>query len=160
MDFDQRLQKAIERGERSRTVRDRAEYERQLTAEEVRSRHSRARTDLSDKIEACLHKLSDHFPGFQYQSLLGSDGWGAKVSRDDIKLQAGRGSDGLYSRLEMLVTPLGTAPIVEILAKGTIRNREVFHRRHYQRLEQLDLPVLEQMIEQWVLEYAEQYAAN
>ena len=159
MDFEQRLQKAIDRGERSRTVRDRAEIERQMTAEEIRSRHSSARTDLSDTIETCLHKLSDHFPGFQYQSLIGSDGWGAKVSREDIRLQSGRGSAGLYSRLEMVVTPLGSAPIVEILAKGTIRNREVFHRRHYQRLEELDLTVLQQMIEQWVLEYAEQYAA-
>lgn len=160
MDFQQRLEKAIARGERSRTARDQAELARQLSAEEIRSRHSSARTELSDKIEACLRKLADHFPGFQYQSLIGSDGWGAKVSRDDLRLQSGRSSESLYSRLEMLVTPLGTAPIVEIVAKGTIRNREVFHRRHYQQLETLDVTVLEQMIEQWVLEYAEQYAAQ
>ena len=36
----------------------------------------------------------------------------------------------------------------------------VYHRRHYQQLSQLDLHGFEQMIEQWVLEYAEQYAAQ
>jgi hypothetical protein len=160
MDFEQRLQRAIERGEKSRDVRDRAAVERQLSAEELRSRHSSARTDLSDTIEACLRKLGDHYPGFQYQSLIGADGWGAKISRDDLRLQPGRASETLYSRLEMIVTPMGNVPIIEVVGKGTIRNREVYHRRHYQQLSQLDLHVFEQMIEQWVLEYAEQYAAQ
>lgn len=159
MDFEQRLQRAIERGEKSRDVRDRAAAERQLSAEEIRSRHSSARTDLSETIEKCLRKLADHFPGFQYQSLIGADGWGARISRDDLRLVAGRSSDSLYSRLEMVVTPMGQAPIVEVVGKGTIRNREVYHRRHYQQLSQLDLHAFQQMIEQWVLEYAEQYAA-
>jgi hypothetical protein len=59
----------------------------------------------------------------------------------------------------MLVSPLGTAPIIELVAKGTIRNKEVFHRRNYQQLTEADLDSFRELIDIWVLEYAELYAA-
>ena len=66
----------------------------------------------------------------------------------------------LYSRLEMSVSPLGTAGIIELVAKGTIRNKEAFHRRQFQRLEQVDAVSFNELIDLWVLEYAELYAAT
>ena len=85
-----------------------------MSAEEVKSLHSRCRLTLVERIEDCLRKLGDHFPGFEYQPVMSESGWGARISRDDLNLDRGRGA-ALYSRFEMLVSPLGTAPIIESL---------------------------------------------
>lgn len=160
MEFEQRLQRAIQRGEQTRIARDEERASRQMSTEEQRTAHNAARIDLSERIEICLRKLAETFPGFRYESVFGERGWGARIHRDDLQLQRGNPSSNLYSRLELLVTPLGTAPIVELVAKGTIRNREVLQRRHFQQLEQLDLQSFAELIDLWVLEYAELYAAT
>lgn len=160
MNFDQRLERAIQRGQQTRDVRGRESAERELSAEELKSLHSRYRLELSERVDECLKKLADHFPGFEFQSVMSEAGWGAKISRDDLRVERGKGSSSLYSRLEMLVTPLGTAPIVELVAKGTIRNKEAFHRKNYQRLAQVDLDSFRELIDLWVLEFAELYAAS
>lgn len=159
MDFDNRLQRAIQRGSRTRDELGRAAAEKELSAEELRSLHSRLRLALVEHIEDCVRRLADHFPGFDYQPVMSDAGWGARVSRDDLAVQRGEGSKSLYSRLEMVVSPLGSAGIIELVAKGTIRNKEAFHRRHYQRLDQLDADSFEELIDLWVLEYAELYSA-
>jgi hypothetical protein len=48
----------------------------------------------------------------------------------------------------------------ELAGKGTVCNREIFSRTQYQRLAELDLPVFTNLIDFWVLEYAEPYAAQ
>ncbi len=83
---------------------------------------------------------------------------GCPITRDDLNLTRGRTGDSLYSRLEMIVSPLGTVPIIELVAKGTIRNREVFNRRHFQSLDEVDLTGFNSMINLWSVEYAEQFA--
>lgn len=157
--FDNRLQRAIQRGEQTRADAGRAAAARQLSVEEQKSVFSRTRLLLIERIEECVKKLADHFPGFSYQPVMRDDAWGASVSRDDLAV--GRGEPKtLYSRLEMTVTPLGSAGIIELVAKGTIRNREAFHRRNFQRLEQVDVVSFNELIDLWVLEYAELYAAS
>jgi hypothetical protein len=106
-----------------------------------------------------LRKLADHFPGFRYESVLSEAGWGAKISRDDLAFSTDR-RESRYSRLELLIRPLGPAQIVELAAKGTVRNKEVFNRTHYQQLSEVDVDSFSEMIDLWVLEYAEQYAAR
>jgi hypothetical protein len=160
MQFDNRLERAIQRGEQTRAEAGRAAAARQLSAEERKSVYSRSRLLLIERIEECVKKLADHFPGFTFQPLMRDDAWGASVSRDDIAVQRGEGSRALYSRLEMSVSPLGTAGIIELVAKGTIRNKEAFHRRQFQRLEQVDVESFNELIDLWVLEYAELYAAT
>jgi hypothetical protein len=49
--------------------------------------------------------------------------------------------------------------VLELVAKGTVRNKEVFSRNHYQRLADVDLESFRELIELWVLDYAELYAA-
>jgi hypothetical protein len=159
MEFEQRLKRAIQRGEQSRAASDRADQARHLSAEEIKTRYSAGRIEVSEHIEINLRKLVDHFPGFDYSSIVGDAGWGARIVRDDISLKAGR-NESQYSRLEMVVTPRGSADILEVVAKGTIRNREVFHRRYYQRLIELDVPVFNDQLDAWVVEYAEQFAAQ
>lgn len=160
MEFDQRLQRAIQRGQQTRDSRDEARRAEQLSSAELRDRYSQARLELSEHIEDCLRKLADHFPGFRYESVLGEDGWGARITRDDLNFARGQARNNQYSRLELVVTPLGSKPIIELVAKGTIRNREVLSRRHYQQLEQVDAESFAELIDLWVLEYAEQYAAT
>jgi hypothetical protein len=159
MEFEQRLKRAIQRGEQTRAASDRADQARHLTAEELRTRYSAGRIEVSEHIENNLRKLVDHFPGFDFSSIVGDTGWGARILRDDIVIRSGR-NDPQYSRLEMVVSPRSTADILEVVAKGTIRNREVFHRRYYQRLIELDVPVFNDQIDAWVVEYAEQFAAQ
>jgi hypothetical protein len=159
MEFNQRLQRAIQRGERTRDLRGREAAEREMSAEEIKGLHSRYRLLLTERIEDCLRKLADNFPGFSYQPFMSESGWGARISRDDLNVERGRGSS-YYSRFEVFVSPLGTAPIIELVAKGTIRNKEAFHRRNFQQLTEADIDSFQELIDIWVLDYAELYASG
>src|SRR5438445_559849 len=101
MDFDQRLEKAIERGQRMGDAQAKAAQQQAVSEEECKRIHSQYRLALSEHIESGLRRLPDHFPGFRYETVVGDRGWGAAVSRDDV----GRGLDGgrrnFFSRLEM-----------------------------------------------------------
>ncbi len=121
--------------------------------------HSNYRLELTDHIEKCLAQLADNFPGFKYETLVGESGWGGAVSRDDLQLDAGRRRNA-YSRLQVLVGTFNTYHVLEINAKGAVRNKENFNRQHYKKLDDADLDDFRQLIERWVLDYAEQYAAG
>ncbi|MBM4074796.1 MAG: hypothetical protein FJ267_04045 [Planctomycetes bacterium] len=107
-----------------------------------------------------MKKLVDHFPGFDFESIVSPDGWGAKISRDDLAFGGGKPLNKYYSRLEMIIKPYSQSHIVELIARGTIRNKEVISRTHFQQLVQLDLKSFRDLIDQWVLEYAEKYSAS
>jgi hypothetical protein len=160
MDFEDRLEQAIERGQQSRDARARAEQQKTLSEEELRNLHSSARLNLSDHAETLLRKLSDHFPGFRFETVVDEDGWGARISRDDVSL--GRGSRAnQYSRFQILVRPYSTkAKIVEVVAKGAIRNKELLNRSHYQFLAEFDEARYKDVIDLWVLEFAEQFSST
>src|SRR5687767_10568282 len=100
MDFDQELQKAIQRGHRRHDARAEAQRRAALTEEEYKRLHAQFRLQLSERIEECMRRLPNHFPGFRYETMLGDRGWGAACFRDDLRLERGpKASD--YSRLEM-----------------------------------------------------------
>jgi len=160
MDFTSRLARAVERGQQTKDAKLREAHARTLSEEELKSLHSQARLELSEHIENCLRSLADQFPGFEYHSILNDEGWGARVSRDDVSLGSAAGSRTQYSRLDLLVRPFSDAGIVELIGKGTIRNKEIFNRTNYQRLHQLDVDSFRNMIDLWVLEYAELFAAS
>lgn len=160
MDFDKRLERAITRGRERRDAQGRAEAEKAVSEAELKFLHSKYRIELSEQIEGCLKKLAEHFPGFEFQTVVGEEGWGAKISRDDFHSRRGRGPVNKYSRLEMFIRPFTSAHIVELMAKGAIRNKEVFNRTHFQFLSQADVDSFCEMIDLWILEYAEQYAAG
>ncbi|QDU40025.1 hypothetical protein Mal4_43790 [Maioricimonas rarisocia] len=160
MEFEDRLQRAIERGRHARDERGRAAADEAMTQEEIRNLHSQCRLELTERVEDCLRRLADHFPGFEYQSIVSDEGWGARITRDDLKVNPGKRPENVYSRLEMLVSPLGTAAIVELVAKGTIRNKEVFNRKHFQQLSRVDVDSFKELVDLWVLEYAEQFSSR
>lgn len=158
-DFSKRLEKAIERGHRRGSAKAEAEAEKALSEKEFARLHSQYRLKVSEHIEACLRKLADHFPGFRFETIVGEKGWGAGISRDDINVKSGRRTN-LYSRLEMLIRPAGRYHVLDLAAKATIRNKEFFKRSHYQRLTEVDPSSFNEIIDLWVLEYAEAYAAK
>lgn len=159
MSFDDQLKQAIERGKKRGDEHAREARAKALTEEELRRMHTQFRLQLSEHIEACLKRLPAHFPGFQFETVFGDRGWGAACKRDDLRLTRGtRASD--YSRLEITVRPHSTLNVLEIAAKGTVRNKEVFNKTYYELIADADLAKFQQLVDAWVLEYAERYAAQ
>jgi hypothetical protein len=159
MDFNDRIQKAIERGERRGSAEAEAARRKAMTEEQLRQLHTQYRLQFSEHIERCLEVLPNHFPGFRLETIYGERGWGAGVRRDDIRIVAGRRSDE-YSRLEMTIRPISSVMVVDLSGKGTIRNKEAFTRTYFEKIEDVDPQKFEQLIDAWVLEYAEMYAAQ
>lgn len=158
MDFLQRLERAVERGQRASTAKAQQEANRQMSEEECRRVHSQYRIELSEHIEKCMKQLPNFFPGFELSTLVSDVGWGAKVTRDDMGTNAEGKRTNFFSRLEMGIRPFSSSHVLELVAKGTIRNKEVFNRPHYQRLQEADPDSFADLIDLWVLEYAEMYA--
>ena len=160
MDFRQRLKMATERGQHRREAQDRESAAAALSEEESRRVHSKHRTELSETIEKCLHQLADNFPGFQCQSVMDERGWGALATRDDLSIEKSGQRNSLYSRLEMVIRPFSEYRVLELVSKGTIRNKEIYNRSHFQLLNELDLDSFREMIDLWILEFAERFAAE
>jgi hypothetical protein len=158
MDFRSRLQKAAERGERTRDEKLRQEQAKALSEEECKRLHSNHRLALTEHIEVCLKQLADNIPGFRFETIVDETGWGTAVSRDDIKL-AKKHRENYFSRLKLVVSPFNKYHVLELIAKGTIRNRESFSRKNFQRLNEVDEESFHKLIELWVLDYAEMFAA-
>ncbi len=158
MDFRQRLQKASERGQRQRDAKLREAAAQALSEEECRRLHSQYRLPLCDHIEKCLREMANNFPGFRVQSIVDESGWGAEAVRDDIDLTRGR-RDNFFSRLQIVVRPYNKYHVLDLVAKGAVRNKESFSRNHYQPLDSVELDRFTELVELWVLDYAEMYAA-
>ena len=160
MEFQKRLEKAIERGQMAGTARAEAEARQALNEQEVRRLHSQYRLELSERIEESLKQVADHFPGFQFENVVSERGWGAAVSRDDIDLKPGRAVRNFFSRLEIVIRPVSSVQVLEMTAKGMIRNKELFNRTYFQRLTEVDLTSFHETMDLWVLEFAESFAAQ
>ncbi|MFT7642464.1 MAG: hypothetical protein ACI9G1_004221 [Pirellulaceae bacterium] len=159
MDFEDRLRKAVQRGQD--TSRAKAEEAKgdALSDEELKRLHSQYRLQLSDRIEECVAKLVNFFPGFEVKIIYGDRGWGAACTRDDLRLDRGRrGND--FSRFEMTVRPFSSSLVLDLTAKGTVRNKEAFNRTHYEKLSEVDPSRFLEMIDKWVLQYAEVFSAS
>ncbi|MEM9185457.1 MAG: hypothetical protein AAGB00_03065 [Planctomycetota bacterium] len=159
MDFRERLQNAANRGARARSARETAEAAEALSEEECRRLHSQHRLELSDHIEACIQQLADNFPGFRVETIVDDKGWGAGVSRDDLGIRGGK-RNNFFSRLQVVVEPFNSYQVVAIGAKGAVRNKESFTRNHYDAIGDYDAARFKELIETWVLDYAELYAAS
>lgn len=159
-DFEHRLQKAIERGHSHSEAIARDARAKALSEEDLKGLHTKYRLQISEYIEQCIQRLPNHFPGFRYETIFGERGWGAGCNRDDV----GRGDSGrranFYSRVEMTIRPYSSLHVLELVSKGTIRNKEVFNRTHFEKLADADPETFRELIDVWVLEYAELFAAR
>ena len=160
MEFQQRLQKAIERGQRAGDARAQELREKELSEKELQRLHTQYRLELCEHIERCMTQLADQFPGFQTESIVGERGWGAAISRDALQLSRSSGRSTQFSRLEIYVRAFSSAHVLELAAKGTINNREVYNRSQYQKLTEADLHLFNETVDNWALDYAEQLASH
>jgi hypothetical protein len=159
-DFEQRLKKAIDRGHHHSQAKARAERAKALSEEELKGLHTKFRLQLSEHIEKCVNCLPNHFPGFRFETIFGDRGWGAGCSRDDVGRSEGRTRANYFSRLEMTIRPFSSLNVLELAAKGTVRNKEIFNRTHFEKVDEADPETFRELIDVWVLEYAELYAAR
>ncbi|OYW11626.1 MAG: hypothetical protein B7Z55_19060 [Planctomycetales bacterium 12-60-4] len=159
MDFSERLHKAVERGRQQGQELVRQQRQTQLTEEESRALHARARVELSDHFEACLQHVAQQFPGFDFQTIMTPEGFGAKISRDNLRGRSGSMARE-YSHLEFIIRSYSAGRLLDVVCRGAIANKEVLQRSQFQQLADLDLDTFRHLVDQWVLEYAEKYAAS
>lgn len=159
MDFNDKLERAIQRGQKRSEAKLALARQEALSAEEIRNLHNQFRLSLSDHIETCLKQLANHFPGFDYETIYGPRGWGGAVSRDDLQMGPGGKAGSFFSRLEITVRPQNEFNVVNIAGKGTIRDKEMFTWNHFEDVLDCDRADFEKRIDQWVLQYAEQFAS-
>ena len=75
MNFDERLQRAIQRGGKIAENREHDARREAMNEEQLRRLHSQYRLQLSEHIEHCLEKLPAHLPGFQFERVTSDRGW-------------------------------------------------------------------------------------
>ena len=160
MNFEERLQKAIDRGTDRRDQQADQAKSAELSEDELKRLHSSHRLELSEHIEQCTTQVVNHCPGFQSETIYGDRGWGVAISRDDFNVSKRGERDNSYSRLEITIRPFASYHVVDLAAKGTIRNKEVFNRNHFEKIQDVDITTFRELIDGWVLEFAELYAAN
>jgi hypothetical protein len=158
-EFKSRLESAIARGRRRAEVSASQERQKEHSEEELKRMHSSHRLALSDRIEAAVKGVADHFPGFREEMVFGEKGWGNACYRDDLRIDAGRRSNQ-YSRLELVIRPFSDLRILELKGKGTVMNRELFNRNYFVPIPEADIEEFEQLVDTWAIEYAELYAAK
>lgn len=160
MDFENKLREAIERGQNRNAARVNAEKKATITKEDIRNRHNEFRLNLSEHIETSFKKLASHFPGFDYETLYGEKGWGGALSRNDID----RGPDGkagsFFSRVEITVRPQNEFNVVNITGKATIRDKEIFNWNHFEDILDANQESFTELIDTWILQFAETFAAR
>lgn len=158
-EFQSRLESAIERGQKRADHKAKMERQKELSEEEIKRLHTSYRLSMSERIEAAVNGVADHFPGFRYESLFGEVGWGAACYRDDLRIESGR-RENQYSRLEMVIRPYSDLRVLDLKGKGTVMNRELFNRSHFVPVAEVDPEEFQSLIDGWAIEYAEMYSAK
>lgn len=159
MDFEEQLKKAIGRGQEQGSVRKSSEEQKQLSAEYLKNRHAEFRLALSDYIESCIRRLTEHFPGFEYETIYGDRGWGGAVFRQDITRGKSGKSGSFYSRLEISVRPINEFNVLNISGKGTIHDKEYFTWNYFKDIPDVSIADFKEKVDHWILIYAEKFAS-
>ena len=159
MDFEDQLKKAISRGQEHGSARKSSQEQKQHSEEFLKNRHAEFRLALSDYIETGVRKMTEHFPGFQYETIYGDRGWGGAVYRDDLKRGNTGRSGSFYSRLEISVRPLNEFNVVNVSGKGTIFDKEYFSWNFFKDIPEVTLDEFKEKVDSWILLYAEKFAS-
>ena len=125
MSFRERLQQATERGKQTRAAQLNEAAAKALSEEECKRRHSQYRLMLTEHIEKCLGEMADNFPGFRMETVVEGSGWGSAVTRDDIRLEAGRRGT-FFSRLQLVVGPYNSYHVLHLGEGHRAKQRSSF----------------------------------
>ena len=158
-EFKSRLESAIARGKQRAEAHAKLQRQKELSEEELKRLHTSHRLALSDRIEVAVRGVADHFPGFREESIFGAKGWGSACYRDDLRIESGNRTNQ-YSRLEIVIPPFSDLHVLELKAKGTVMNRELFNRNYFVPIPEVEVDEFSQLIDAWAIEYAELYAAK
>ena len=75
-----------------------------------------------------------------------------------------RGPDGragsFFTRVEITVRPQNEFNVVNIAGKGTIRDKEIFSWNYFEEIEHAKQETFETMLDKWILQFAETFAAR
>jgi hypothetical protein len=159
-EFDLQLEQAVARGQRERKLKTTRAADKAMTEEELRRLHNEYRLELSEYIDRCLSRLPKYLPGFVCQTVVDDRGWGSSCSRDDAGIGSDKTRTNFFSRLEVVVRPYGSHHVLDIAAKGTVRNKEIYNRHHFRPLAEVDLEDFKGFVDLWVPQYAEKFAAS
>lgn len=160
MDFEDQLEKAIQRGQQRNVKRQEEVKKASLSAEELKRRHNEFRLTLSEHIEKSLKRLEEHFPGFDFEIIYGSKGWGGAIYRNDLTMGTDGRAGSFFSRLEITVKGLNEYNVVNIAGKGTISDKEMFSWNHFKDIDVAVMEDFEEKINSWIVAFAEQFAAR
>jgi hypothetical protein len=158
-EFEERLKRAIERGQDRQRDAELRKQAAEMSEEECRRLHQTYQLEISELIETCIKRLPDYWPGFRYELIYGERGWGAGCRRDDLRLTRGTRSE-LFTRIELMVRPYSSLHVLDLAGRATIHNQEVFNRNYFEKLDEVNLDKFKQLVEAWVLEFSELYAAK
>ena len=158
MSFRERLQRATERGKQARAAQLNEAAAKALSEEECRRLHSQYRLALTEHIEKCLREMADNFPGFRMETVVDESGWGAAVSRDDFRMEGGRARHVLQPPAAR-GQPVQHVPRARHRREGHGAEQGSAEPQSLQRLADVDLQSFRELMEQWVLDYAELYSA-
>jgi len=160
MNFEDQLEKAIQRGQQRNVKREQDRKKKTLDADEIKLRHNEFRLHLSEHIESSLNQLAERFPGFEYDIIYGTKGWGGAIHRTDLT----RGPDGkagsFFSRIELTVRQHNEYNVVNIAGKGTIADKELFSWNHFEDIDEATFESFEEKLNNWMIQFAEQFASR
>ena len=159
MDFEDQLKKAITRGQEQGSLRKTNEEQKTLSEEFLKNRHAEFRLAMSEHIETCVKPLCDHFPGFQFETIYGTRGWGGAVYREDITRGKTGKSGSFYSRLEIYVRSANEFNVLNIAGKGTIQDKEYFNWNFFKDIPEVDIAEFKEHVDAWILVFAEKFAS-
>lgn len=154
MNFEDQIKQALECGAKKHQLAQAEQRAAELSQDELRRRHSEYRLGLSEYIEHNLKQVPQVVPGFKYETVYGSRGWGGAISRDDLQ----RGGPA-YSRLEITIPPLSEFNLLVMVGRGTIKNRELFNWNHFAELAKVDLEAFKKLVDSWIIQYVEAFSA-
>ncbi len=160
MDFEKQLEQAIERGQQRNTKREQDREAKDRSADDLKRRHNDFRLHLSEHIEKGLKSLAERFPGYEYDIIYGSKGWGGAIYRTDLKAGPDGKFGSFFSRLELTVRALNDYNVVNIAGKGTISDRELFSWNHFEDIEDAAMEAFEVKLNSWMIQFAEQFASR
>jgi len=160
MDFQDRLNQAINRGTKRAGVEAQRQAENAMTQAEMKRRHSHLRTELAERIEKNLQAVRDQFPGFDFTTIISGKGWGARIRRDDLMLEKDRTRTNYFSQMELVISPLSEYNVLDLVGKATIHNKEVFRRNFFKPIVEVEIDLFRDLIDSWAIEFAENFAAK
>ena len=157
-DFDEQLKQAIQRGLKTNIARQKEAEKQQMGVEELKRLHTDFRLAIPERIEQTMKALVLQLPGFEYENIYCDNGWGGAVARDELNIQGGKRSN-VYSRLEITIKSFSELAIVNLVSKGTVKNKEIFARKHHRPVGEAKVDEFLEMVDRWVLEFAQLYMA-